>query len=296
MRFVTFATGQGARVGVVGPGAEVLPVAAPDLLVVIRSWDPGSPPPPAGAPVGSLESLRLMAPIPRPARNIFCVGKNYREHALEFSHSGYDQTSAGDRDPAGPTGQRPAAVVFTKPPSSVIGPDAAVEPHPAATSQIDYEAELAVIIGAGGRDIEPGDAPRHVWGYTIINDVTARDRQRDHQQWFLGKGLDGFCPMGPLAVTADELDPAGLARPAVEITCRVNGELRQKASTADLIFDIPTLIATISAGLTLEPGDIICTGTPAGVGIGFDPPRFLHTGDEVEIHVAGIGTLRNRVS
>jgi 2-keto-4-pentenoate hydratase/2-oxohepta-3-ene-1,7-dioic acid hydratase in catechol pathway len=130
-----------------------------------------------------------------------------------------------------------------------------------------------------------------VWGYTIVNDVTARDRQRDHKQWFLGKGLDTFCPMGPYAVTADEVDGT-----ALQVECRVNGELRQKAGTADLVFGIPELIETISAGLTLEPGDVIATGTPAGVGIGFDPPRFLSAGDVIEISISGLGTLRNGVA
>ena len=153
-----------------------------------------------------------------------------------------------------------------------------------------------MIIGPGGRDIRREEAAGHVWGYTIVNDVTARDRQRDHKQWFLGKGLDTFCPMGPYAVTADEVDPEGAGRPDLEVTCRVNGELRQKASTLDLVFDIPTLVATISAGLTLEPGDVIATGTPAGVGIGFDPPRFLDSGDEIEISITGLGSLRNAVA
>jgi len=233
----------------------------------------------------------LLAPLPRPRRNVFCVGKNYREHAAEFGASGYDagsDTRAADHVPTAP-------VVFTKPPSSVVGPGAVVESHPTVTKELDYEAELAVIIGRGGRDIPAGEAAQHVWGYTVVNDVTARDRQRDHKQWFLGKGLDTFCPMGPYAVTADEVDPGGQARPELDVECRVNGELRQKASTLDLVFDIPTLIETISAGLTLQPGDVIATGTPAGVGIGFDPPRFLAAGDLVEVSISGIGTLRNRI-
>lgn len=239
----------------------------------------------------ALEDVTLLAPVPRPHRNVLCVGKNYREHALEFGASGYD-SGAGSGDDHVP----PYPVVFTKPPSSVVGPDAPVESHPTVTKELDYEAELAVIIGRGGRDIPASEAGAHVWGYTVINDVTARDRQRDHKQWFLGKGLDTFCPMGPYAVTADELDPDGHGRPVVEVTCHVNGELRQRASTADLLFDVPTLIEAISAGLTLEPGDVLATGTPAGVGIGFDPPRFLRPGDVVEVAVSGIGTLRNRIA
>jgi 2-keto-4-pentenoate hydratase/2-oxohepta-3-ene-1,7-dioic acid hydratase in catechol pathway len=147
-----------------------------------------------------------------------------------------------------------------------------------------------VIIGRGGRGITRERALDHVWGYTVINDVTARDLQKTHKQWFLGKSLDTFCPMGPWAVTADEVGEGPL-----DLECRVNGELRQRASTADLIFDIPTIIETISAGITLQPGDVIATGTPKGVGIGFDPPKFLKPGDVVEIGISQIGTLTNRV-
>jgi 2-keto-4-pentenoate hydratase/2-oxohepta-3-ene-1,7-dioic acid hydratase in catechol pathway len=230
-----------------------------------------------------LTDVILLAPLPRPPRNIFCVGKNYREHAAEFERSGYDATGGGE------VPDRP--VVFTKPPSSVIGDGEAILPHKALTSELDYEAELAVIIGRGGRGIPAERAMDHVWGYTVINDVTARDLQRSHRQWFLGKALDTFCPMGPWAVTADDFDLAGAV-----VTARVNGEQRQKANVTDLIFDIPTLIETLAAGITLEPGDVIATGTPAGVGIGFDPPRFLRPGDLVEVAVTGIGTLSNRIA
>ncbi len=225
----------------------------------------------------------LLAPVPLPHRNIFCVGKNYASHAREFAQSGFD--AGGGRAVEIET----HPVVFTKPPSSVIGPHAIAPLHAHLTASVDYEAELAVIIGRGGRDIPAARAHEHVFGYTILNDITARDRQRDHRQWFLGKGLDGFCPMGPWITTADEVDAADL-----RIQCWVNGELRQDASTRDLIFDIPTLIATLSAGLTLLPGDIIATGTPAGVGIGFDPPRFLTSGDRVRISIEGLGTLETR--
>jgi 2-keto-4-pentenoate hydratase/2-oxohepta-3-ene-1,7-dioic acid hydratase in catechol pathway len=211
------------------------------------------------------------------------VGKNYREHAKEFSGSGFEAGAVKGKE----IDEYPA--VFSKPPSTVVGNGDTVSLHPQATSAVDYEAELGVVIGKGGRDIKAADAYGHVFGYTIINDVTARDRQRNHKQWFLGKGLDTFCPMGPWITTADELDGANLS-----VKCWVNGELRQDANTSDLIFDIPTLIATISAGLTLQPGDVLATGTPAGVGIGFNPPRFLKAGDEVRISISGIGTLSNR--
>jgi len=225
--------------------------------------------------------VKLLAPL-IPARNVFCVGKNYREHAQEFSGSGYEAGAVKGAE----IDEYPA--VFSKPPSAIIGHGDPVSLHPAVTSAVDYEAELALVIGKPGRDIPRERAYEHVWGYTIINDVTARDRQRNHKQWFLGKSLDTFCPMGPWVATADELDPENL-----DVTCLVNGELRQKANTGELIFDIPTLIASISAGLALQAGDVIATGTPAGVGIGFTPPRFLKPGDEVEISISGIGTLKN---
>jgi 2-keto-4-pentenoate hydratase/2-oxohepta-3-ene-1,7-dioic acid hydratase in catechol pathway len=229
-----------------------------------------------------LRDVQLLAPIPSPRRNIFCVGKNYRDHAKEFSRSGFE---AGAR-PDDVIDDYPA--VFTKPATSVIGTGAHVPLHPGVTAAVDYEGELAVVIGKGGINIPRESAWRHVWGYTIINDVTARDRQKNHRQWFLGKGLDGFCPMGPWITTADEIDPSDL-----RIRTWVNGELRQDATLTELIFDIPTLIASISAGMTLMPGDIIATGTPSGVGIGMHPPRFLSSGDVVAIEVDGIGRLEN---
>ncbi len=232
-----------------------------------------------------LADAHLLAPLGSFPRNIFCIGKNYREHALEFTTSGFDSsgTAAQDLIPTAP-------IVFSKPFTSVIGPGDLIDPHAHLTSMLDYEAELAVVIGRGGRDIADLDALDHVFGYTIVNDVTARDRQRHHRQWLLGKGMDTFCPMGPAVVTAEEID---LANTMVE--CRVNGELRQKAPVADLIFDVPTLIRDLSAGITLVPGDVIATGTPAGVGIGFDPPRFLKSGDEVAATIEPIGTLTNRI-
>lgn len=230
-----------------------------------------------------LASVELLAPVPRPPRNVFCVGKNYRDHSAEFAGSGFDQSATGETIPDLP-------IVFTKPASSVIGPEAPIDPHAHLTRSLDYEVELAVIIGRGGRGIGPDDVWDHIWGYTLINDVTARDLQRDHKQWFIGKSLDTFCPMGPWAVTADEVDPTNLV-----VEAKVNGEQRQHAHTRDFIFDIPTVITTLSAGMTLEPGDIIATGTPAGVGLGFDPPRFLQPGDTVTVSATGLGDLTNPV-
>ncbi|HEX5495559.1 MAG TPA: fumarylacetoacetate hydrolase family protein [Mycobacteriales bacterium] len=229
-------------------------------------------------------ALAITAPVPRPARNIFCVGKNYRAHVGELSRSGYGFGPAdAEEPPGGPT-------FFTKPASSVIGPGEPIDDHSGLTSALDYEAELAVIIGPGGRSISTARAWEHVWGYTLINDVTARDIQRDRGQWFLGKSLDTFCPMGPWAVGRDELNLAD-----VTLECWVNGEQRQSAGIKELIFDIPTLIADLSAGVTLRTGDIIATGTPSGVGLGFDPPRFLVPGDLVRVTATGLGVLENRV-
>ncbi|EWY41641.1 hypothetical protein N825_24155 [Skermanella stibiiresistens SB22] len=230
-----------------------------------------------------LSSARIEAPIPRPARNIMCVGKNYFDHAHEFSRSGFDSSSK-DKSDAIPE----VPIIFTKVPESVIADGDDIRYPEGVSDSIDYEAELAIIIGEGGRGITKERALDHVWGYTIINDVTARDVQGRHKQWFLGKSFDTFCPMGPWIVTADEVDAASLG-----VRCWVNDELRQDANTSDLIFDIPTLIETISAGITLRPGDVIATGTPAGVGIGFNPPRYLKRGDRVTIEIDGIGRLTN---
>ncbi len=233
-----------------------------------------------------LDQVTIQAPIPLPARNIMCVGKNYLAHADEFARSGYDRSDSG-----GATSRPEAPIIFTKAPSSVIGPETAViYPH-GLSEELDYEAELGVIIGRGGRGIRRADAYRHVFGYTIINDVTARDLQQHHQQWFIGKSLDTFCPMGPWLVTADEVDPENL-----NVRCWVNEELRQDANTRDFIFDIPAIIETLSAGMTLQPGDIIATGTPQGVGLGFNPPRFLKPGDRVRIAIDGLGELVNTVA
>jgi 2-keto-4-pentenoate hydratase/2-oxohepta-3-ene-1,7-dioic acid hydratase in catechol pathway len=231
-----------------------------------------------------LAGKRLLAPIPEPRRNVFCVGKNYHEHAKEFSQSGYDM-SAGSGEAA-----PPAPVVFTKPATTVCADGDDVLSFPEVTQQVDYEVELGVIIGKAGRGIKKADAMSHVWGYTIINDVTARDLQQKHRQWFIGKSLDTFCPMGPWIVTADEVDVANLT-----VQCWINDELRQNANTSDLIFDVPTIIEALAGGMTLLPGDVIATGTPAGVGLGFKPPKFLKPGDVMKLSISNLGTLTNTV-
>jgi 2-keto-4-pentenoate hydratase/2-oxohepta-3-ene-1,7-dioic acid hydratase in catechol pathway len=233
----------------------------------------------------SIDSVRLEAPFPRPAKNILCVGKNYHEHAKEFHQSGFDASAGKDAIPDVP-------IIFTKWPNSVIGPNRAIPGSEDPTASVDYEGELTVVIGRTARRVRKADALSHVYGYTIINDATARTLQHRHKQWFLGKSLDGFCPMGPCIVTADEIpDPTRL-----RLQTRVNGELRQDAPVSDLIFDIPTLIEEISALMTLEPGDLIATGTCAGVGIGFTPPKYLVAGDVVSITIEPIGTLVNPVA
>lgn len=288
MRLVTFVHEGRPTVGIADQAfANVSPLSgelASDMLTLIANFDriKGTLAGAAG-PSLPIASVQLLAPIPRPARNVFCVGKNYHEHAKEFAGSGFD-SSAKEVVPEAP-------VIFTKPSSTVIGPGASIPNYLDPTDSTDYEGELTVIIGRGGRGITKADALSHVFGYTIVNDVTARTLQHKHRQWFIGKGIDGFCPMGPAILTADEMpDPTKM-----RLTTSVNGERRQDASVTDLIFDIPTLIETLSAGITLEPGDLIATGTPAGVGLGFKPPRFLKKGDVVTIEVTGIGKLENPV-
>jgi 2-keto-4-pentenoate hydratase/2-oxohepta-3-ene-1,7-dioic acid hydratase in catechol pathway len=283
MRIATFQVAGERRVGLVDPVAAT--VAAFDLTVDEARLGllavMGEALPRTLQPM-PLSQVTLEAPIPRPARNIFCVGKNYHAHAAEFAASGFDSSAAAGVVPAHP-------IIFSKVPECVVAHHTVVRIDPKVSTAIDYEAELAVIIGTGGRAISRADAMRHVWGYTIINDVTARDLQARHSQWVIGKSQDTFGPMGPWAVSADEVDLA-----TAGIKCWVNGELRQEASFSQLIFDIPTLIETLSAGITLQPGDIIATGTPAGVGIGHKPPVYLTDGDVVRIAVDGIGSLENR--
>ena len=266
------------------PVSELIPSFKGDMNQLVLDWAKFKADiVPAGEGY-SLEDVTLKAPIV-PPRNLFCVGKNYHEHAAEFSKSGFDHSAKdGEIAPEFP-------VVFTKAPQTVIATNDKIPRHATVTDQLDYEAEFAVVIGKAGRGISKADAYSHVFGYTIVNDMTARDLQKNHRQWFLGKSLDGFCPMGPWIATADEVDVNNAT-----IQCWVNGELRQNSNLGQLIFDIPTLIETISAGIELKAGDVIITGTPVGVGIGFTPPRFLQSGDVVRIEVAGIGALENEVA
>ena len=294
MRLVTFtrAGGAGQEIGALAADCAVLDLAAADAslrgLTMLQAAGGGAAMlerlRAAAAKAPKLAGAKLLAPVPRTPKNIFCVGKNYHEHAKEFAGSGFD---GGAKDVV-----PPHPVVFSKPHSAIIADGEPILGDLDPTGGLDYEGELGVVIGQGGRGIRKADALKHVFGYTIVNDVTARHLQKRHSQWILGKGLDSFCPMGPAILTADEVpDPTKLV-----LTTWVNGEQRQNAPVSDLIFDIPTLIEAISAAITLEPGDVIATGTPAGVGIGFDPPRFLKKGDVVRIEVTGIGVLQNAVA
>lgn len=233
---------------------------------------------PAGLAI-PVENVRLLAPIPRPRKNIFGIGLNYVEHVAESSRT-------LDTKPDLP--EKP--VVFSKPPTAVIGTGDAIQHNGAMTRQLDWEVELAVVIGIRATRIDKADAMRHVFGYTVMNDVSARDNRRAGQ-WIFSKGMDSYAPMGPCIVTADDVpDPGNL-----DLWLKKNGEEKQRSNTRHLLFDIPTLIADLSSGMTLEPGDIIATGTPAGVGAGRDPQEWMWPGDVIECGVDGIGTLRNPV-
>lgn len=229
-----------------------------------------------------LDELEILAPIPRPTKNIFCIGRNYREHIIEGNR-------ARGRNPD----DFPKCIeVFTKPVTAIIGHNAAIYNHSNLTQQLDYEVELGIVIGKTGKDISKQHALEFVFGYTIINDITARDLQSAHGQWFKGKGLDTTCPIGPYVVHKSAIqDPHSLS-----IQLSVNDELRQSSTTADLLFRIDEIIVQLSAGMTLEAGDIIATGTPSGVGLGMTPPRFLKAGDVITARIDGLGELINPVS
>ncbi len=227
-----------------------------------------------------LSKVQLAAPIPRPRKNIMCLGWNYAEHQKETSALRGQEAKVPEYP-----------VIFTKAPTTVNGPYGDIVIDPAVSEQIDWEAELAVIIGKGGKNIREEDALAHVFGYTVLNDVTARDLQSRHKQFFKGKSVDGYCPMGPWIVTADEIpDPQQL-----HLCLRVNGVTKQDGSTSQMVFSVSRIIADLSLGMTLEPGDIIATGTPSGVGFARNPPEYLKAGDMVETEIAGIGMLRNAV-
>ncbi len=291
MRLASWSWGGRPHAGIVSAdGSEATPLAVADpsrgVLDILRRLVEGEGLPREAGPRLPVSAVTLRAPLPRPRRNLFCIGRNYRAHAAELATTVFRE-SLPEKD-AWP-------IVFTKFPETVIGPyDTVRLPAPGITTQIDYESELAVIIGRGGRDIPRSRAMEHVFGYTVVNDVSARDIQVRHQQWVLGKSFDTFCPMGPWIVTADELDGRDV-RVRGWVTRRGGEtELRQDGRTRDMIFDIPTIIETCSRGITLQPGDIIATGTPSGVGMGFNPPRWLGPGDVFRVEIDGIGAIENR--
>lgn len=294
MRLACWSWGGRHHAGTVSAdGRELTPLSVPcpelGALPLIQTLARGEGlPPPAGARL-PVAAVTLHAPLPRPLRGLFCIGRNYHDHAAELATSVFRDTLPQEhRWP----------IVFTKFAECVVGPHDTVRLPPASLStQIDYESELAVVIGRGGRDIPAARAMEHVFGWTIVNDVTAREVQVRHQQWDLGKSLDTFCPMGPWIVGLDELDARDTRMRGFLV--RRDGpsevrELRQDCSTRDMIFGVPALIETCSRGITLHPGDVIATGTCAGVGMGFQPPKWLAPGDRFRIEIDGIGAIENR--
>ena len=227
-----------------------------------------------------LSDVTLLAPIPRPKQDVICLGINYKAHADEAER--YSDAFKKER---------PIPIYFSKRVTEAVAPNGFIESHPSLVERLDYEAELAVIIGKKAKHVKAEDAADYIFGYTVLNDVSARLLQTTHKQWYFGKGLDGFTPMGPCITSADEI----AFPPALQISSRINGELRQDSVTDLLITSIEDIIEELSSGMTLMPGTIIATGTPSGVGMGFDPPKFLKSGDMVECSIEGIGTLRNVV-
>ena len=286
MKLVTYRHSGAEHVGALTPdGSGILPLPVPDMNTLIETMDlPALRSAVAAAERGSalaLSDVELLAPIPRPRQDVLCLGMNYLAHAEEAARYSADAFRK----------ERPVAVYFSKRVSEAGKPDGLIPRHAGLTDRLDYEAELAVVLGRTARDVKAADAADCIFGYTVLNDVSARDLQTGHKQWYFGKSLDGATPMGPVLVTADEI----AYPPALEITCRVNGELRQQSNTALLITSIGQILEELTAGMTLLPGTIIATGTPAGVGMGFDPPKFLQSGDVVECAIEGIGTLRSTV-
>lgn len=285
MKLVTYTHQDHVRIGTLHEDMVIdLTHIAPDMLTLIEMGASGIAQGKSAAAAGetavSLSAVHLLAPIPNPRRNVMCLGLNYAEHAAESYGARGQETKI-------PT----APIVFTKATTAVSGPTDPIPYDPNVSTEIDWEVELGVVIGKAGKNIAPTAAMDHVFGYMVINDVSARDLQTRGKQYFKGKSLDGHCPTGPCIITPDELsDPGNL-----HITCRVNGIMKQDDSTQHMIFDIPNIIAYLSRGMTLLPGDIIATGTPQGVGFARTPPEFLRPGDVLESEIAGIGILRNQV-
>jgi 2-keto-4-pentenoate hydratase/2-oxohepta-3-ene-1,7-dioic acid hydratase in catechol pathway len=287
MRLVTFRDNQGTRIGAIHGDAIIdLSSIAVDMLSLIDQGDASLAKARrlvadrSAAKTVPLRAVTLLAPIPRPRKNIICLGMNYAAHAYESA-----------RWKGEPEVLPKYPVFFTKATTCVNDPDGAIPLHQDVTQQLDWEVELAAVLGRTARNVAPAGALDYVFGYTVCNDISARDLQTRHQQFFRAKSLDGCGPLGPWIVTADEIpDPHTLG-----LRLRLNGTTMQDSNTSDQIFKLPEVIETLSHGMTLEPGDIIATGTPAGVGVGMRPPVFLKDGDVLEAEVDGIGILRNTV-
>ena len=280
MRFVTFASTGRAGLGILdGDTIRAFPAHVASLDAYLALEPRARAALPTGAPV-ACDAVVLTSPV-RPKKNVFCVGRNYLGHAEEIARASGKALSL----PSVPT-------FFTKASTAVADPGATLHLAAAVSTQYDFEAELAVVIGKRCRDVPEADALDVVFGYTALNDVTARDLQREHGQWFKGKSLDDTCPIGPCVVSADEIgDPQRLA-----IALRVDGETKQSSDTSQMIFGVAAIVASLSRGMTLEPGDVIATGTPDGVGFARTPPEFLCDGQTLEVEIAKIGVLRNRIS
>ena len=287
MKLVTYRLENTQRVGVLTQDeTAVLPLDYSDMNTLIETASPADLRSAASAAERAgvrvpLAEVELLAPIPRPRQDILCLGMNYKDHADEAAQ--YNAEAF--------TKEKPVAVYFSKRVSQAVAPEGDIERHAGLVERLDYEVELGVILGKAARNVKAEEAGDYIFGYTVINDVSARDVQTSHKQWYFGKSLDGFTPMGPCIVTADEI----AFPPALDISSAVNGEPRQHSNTRLFLTGIPALLEELTAGMTLLPGTIIATGTPAGVGMGFDPPKFLQSGDVVECTIQGIGTIRNTV-
>ena len=287
MKLVTYRRNGAEAVGVLTrDGTAILPLPVPDMNTLIETMSLTQVRAAAEAaeqagPAIPLTEAELLAPIPRPRQDIVCLGMNYKAHLEEAANYNAEAFAK----------EKPVAVYFSKRVSQAVAPDGFIESHIDIVERLDYEVELGVILGKTAKNVKPGEAGDYIFGYTVLNDVSARDVQTGHKQWYFGKGMDGFTPMGPWIVTADEI----AFPPALRITSTVNGELRQDSNTALFINTISDVLEELTAGMTLLPATIIATGTPAGVGMGFDPPKFLKPGDVVECSIEGIGTIRNQV-
>ena len=287
MKLVTYRENGAEQVGALTKdGTAILPLPVPDMNTLIETMTLSQLSSAVTAAEGSgasvaLADVELLAPIPRPRQDVLCLGMNYKAHASE----------AAKYDAGAFTKEKPAAVYFSKRVSEAVAPGGVIQSHQDLVERLDYEVELAVILGKTAKHVKAAEAGDYIFGYTVLNDVSARDVQTGHKQWYFGKSLDGFTPMGPCITTADEI----AFPPALTLTTLVNGELRQNSNTSLLLNSIAEIIEELSSGMTLLPGTIIATGTPAGVGMGFETPKFLASGDVVACTIEGIGTLRNTV-